>query len=553
MTPYSAPTDPRTTEDSLNIEHGIAGAPCPPGGVPPFKPAVVAGTENNRGGSYSPFYLRIERQDGEQEITGFGTTLPPGLTGNLTGIPFCGEAQIQRAREQSGAEAQTNPACPAASEIGHSIAEAGVGSVLAQTPGRVYLGGPLEGAPFSIVSITSAKVGPFDLGTVVVHLPLLINPITAAVSIPAGAPDQIPHIIKGIVVHLRAIRVYIDRERFILNPTSCQPMSLSATVVGAGADFADPADADPVTGSDHFQAANCSSLAFKPTFRVFTQGKTSRKNGASLQVRLSYPQAPLGTQANIAKVHVELPKQLPSRLTTLQKACADAVFNANPANCPVASRIGTATATTPILPVAISGPAYFVSHGGAKFPELIIVLQGYGVTVDLDGETFINKAGITSTTFNTVPDVPVSTFQLTLPSGPDSVLAANGDLCAQKLVMPTTFTAQNEAKLEEKTPISVEGCKPQIRVLRHSVKGKHATVVVSAPSAGRLIADGGGVIRSSRVITKAATVTMTLRLSRSEQRFVAHHHGRRLEVPIKLSFTPAHGGQLSARVAVLLR
>jgi hypothetical protein len=302
-----------------------------------------------------------------------------------------------------------------------------------------------------------------------------------------------------------------------------------------------------------FQVTNCARLSFKPQFGVATSAHATRRDGTSLDVKLSYPKAPFGTQTNVAKVHVELPKQLPSRLTTLQKACTDAVFNANPANCPAASRIGSATATTPILPVQLSGPAYFVSHGGAKFPELIIVLSGYGTTVELHGETFIDKAGITSTTFNSVPDVPVGAFELKLPAGPDSALAANGDLCAEKLVMPTTFTAQNGAVINQTTPISVEGCTPQIRVLRHGVKGKHATVVVSVPSAGRLVADGGGVIRSSRAIVRAGTVTLTLRLSRAEQRFVAHHRHRRLKVPIKLSFTPAHGGQLSARVAVLMR
>jgi hypothetical protein len=182
-----------------------------------------------------------------------------------------------------------------------------------------------------------------------------------------------------------------------------------------------------------------------------------------------------------------------------------------------------------------------------------MVLQGYGVTVDLGGETFINKRGITSTTFPAVPDAPVGSFELTLPQGPYSALAGNGDFCVQKLVMPTTFTAQNGAVMKQNTPIAVQGCKPAIRVLRHSVRGKHATVVVSVPSAGRLIADGGGVLRSSRVIARAGTVTLTLRLSRGEQRFVASHHARRLKVPIKLSFTPARGQRLQARVAVLMR
>jgi hypothetical protein len=191
---------------------------------------------------------------------------------------------------------------------------------------------------------------------------------------------------------------------------------------------------------------------------VSTSGKTSRAKGASLHVQLTYPKAPFGSQANIKSVKVDLPKQLPSRLTTLQKACPAKTFEANPAGCPADSIVGHATAITPLIPVPLTGPAYFVSYGGAKFPELVIVLQGYNVTLDLHGETFISKAGITSSTFHTVPDAPVGSFELNLPEGPFSALAANGNLCKSKLAMPTAFTAQNGAVIHESTKIGVTGC-----------------------------------------------------------------------------------------------
>jgi uncharacterized repeat protein (TIGR01451 family) len=458
LSPWSDPQEALVPElHPFAISHGFDGGACP-SGTPPFSPQVIAGTQSNDAGSYSPMYIRVIRGDGEQEITRFSATLPPGLTANLTGVPFCPDANIEVARGKTGAAEEANPSCPLSSEIGHTLVGAGVGSVLAQAHGKVYMAGPHNGAPFSIVAITSAKVGPFDLGTVVVRVALRIDPTTAVVTVDAAASDPIPHIIKGIVVHVRDIRVYVDRPNFTLNPTSCARMTLSATIDGAGADPSNPADQQPVTVVDPFQAAECQSLKFKPVFKVATSGKTSRANGASLTVKLAYPKAPQGTQANIRSVKVDLPRQLPSRLTTLQKACPDRTFNANPAACPTASRVGHATAVTPILPVPLTGPAYFVSHGGAKFPELIIVLQGYGVTIDLHGETFISKAGITSSTFRTVPDQPVSTFQLTLPQGPDSALAANGNLCKSKLRMPTVFTAQNGLAIHQRTKITVTGC-----------------------------------------------------------------------------------------------
>jgi hypothetical protein len=504
LTPWSDPEgNPLTPE----IRPFPIDASCPAGNTPPFNPGVTAYPIHANAGAYSPLYLKITRNDGEQEITGFSTQFPAGLTGNLSGVAECSEAQIQQARGQTGVEAETSPACPAGSEIGYSIAEAGVGKELAQTPGKIYLGGPYSGsgacaagspgcAPFSVVAITAAHVGPFDLGTVVIHFPLDIDPSTAAVTIPAGQADQIPHIIKGIVIHVRTIRAYISRNDFMLNPTSCPEQTLSATVIGGGADPTNPADEDAVTVNDPFQTADCSSLRFEPKFAASTSGKTSRASGASLSVKLTYPTGSLGQDANIKQVKVDLPKQLPSRLTTLQKACTAAQFNANPAGCPSASIIGHARALTPILPVALEGPAYFVSHGGEAFPELEIVLQGDGVTIVLTGNTFISHAGITSSTFKTVPDQPVTSFELTLPEGKFSALAANGNLCAvtktvtvkkkvtvkvhgkkktetrkvketeaTTLQMPTEFIGQNGAAIHETTPVGVTGCAKS-----HSVK-----------------------------------------------------------------------------------
>ncbi len=457
----------------FEVTQGVGGGECPFGGVPPFHPRIVtAGTLSNAAGTYSPFYLRIERHDGEQEITHFSTVLPPGLTGNLNGIPFCPEADIEAARSVSGTEELEHPSCPAASEVGHTLVGAGVGGVLAYTPGKVYLAGPYHGAPLSMVSITSATVGPFDLGTVVIRFALQINPSTAQVEISSAGSDPIPHIIRGIVVHVRDIRVYINRPDFTINPTSCNPMTINATITGGGADPNNPADGVPVPVSERFQAADCANLAFKPSFKVSTSGHTSRKDGASLTAKLTYPNTPLGSEANIAKVAVDLPKRLPSRLQTLQKACPAATFEANPAACPATSVVGHAKAITPIVPVPLEGPAYFVSHGGEAFPSLIVVLQGYGLKVDLVGTTFINKHGITSSTFNTVPDVPVGSFELALPEGPYSALAAPHDLCGvQKLAMPTAFLAQNGAVIHETTAVKVTGCSKKKKTT-HRVRRK---------------------------------------------------------------------------------
>jgi hypothetical protein len=542
LTPWSEPLAAQTETSSFTITKGYDGGACPSGGAPPFKPGIVSGTQNNNAGAFSPFYLHLTRTDGEQEISGFSTNLPSGLTGDLTGIPFCPEASIEAARHKTGAQEEANPSCPAASQIGRSLVGTGVGAVLAYVPGKIYLAGPFHGAPFSIVSITSATVGPFDLGTVVLRFGLAIDPNTAKVSVSPTSSEPIPTIIDGIVTHVRDIRVYIDRPNFILDPTSCNPMNISSTL-------SSPAGA-AATVSSPFQGSNCQALKFTPKFVVSTSGKTSRTAGASLHVQLTYPSNSLGNDTNIAKVKVDLPRQLPSRLSTLQKACTDAQFETNPAGCPAESRVGQAKAVTPLIPVPLEGPAYFVSHGGAKFPELIIVLQGYGLTIDLHGETFINKAGITSSTFEAVPDEPIGNFELTLPEGPYSALAANGDLCKSTLAMPTSFVAQNGVEIHESTSIGVTGCKSSVNIVRHSAKGATVTIAASVPSAGKLVVSGSGLSRATKRTGKAGTLSFSLKLSGRERALLKSHPGRKLAVVVKLQFTPTHGHKLAAGVTV---
>jgi hypothetical protein len=407
-----------------------------------FGPSFVSGGANAQAGAYTPFTLTLSRNSDEEAAPRtISMTMPAGLSGMLSNVALCGEPQAS----QGG--------CSQASRIGHVTVTFGDGPNPLTLPeaGKgedpVYLTGPYKGAPFGLAIVVPAEAGPFNLGTVVVRAKVLIDPLTARISV---VSDPMPTILQGIPTDLRTVNVQIDREQFTFNPTSCEPMSVTGQVGSSQGESA--------TVASRFQVANCANLGFKPAFNVSTSGKTSKAGGASLAVKLTYPAAAPGTYANIRTVKVDLPKQLPSRLTTLQKACTAAQFNANPAGCPAASVVGHAKAITPVLPVPLEGPAYFVSHGGEAFPSLIVVLQGYGVTVDLVGTTFISKAGITSSTFKQVPDVPIGSFGLTLPEGRYSALAANGNLCASKLAMPTAFVAQNGAEIHESTPIGVTGC-----------------------------------------------------------------------------------------------
>jgi hypothetical protein len=482
FTPWDG-NGPVTAESSFNIDHGPGGGTCP-GASLPFDPSLSGGATNVNAGAFSPFTLTMTRKDGEQNLQSVEAHLPPGLLGILSNIELCREPQADLGE------------CGANSLIGETTISVGVGNQpYTVSGGKFYLTGPYNGsgactvgqagcAPFGITFEVPAKAGPFDLkrnsanpagedpcDCVIVRGKIEVDPITAAITItsnPPGTPYSIPTSIEGIPLEIQHVNAITTRSDFQFNPTNCNKMQVSGTIHSS--------EGATDTIDVPFQVTNCAVLKFEPKFTVSTSGKTSRANGASLSVKLTYPKAPFGSQANIRSVKVDLPKQLPSRLTTLQKACTAATFEANPAGCPVDSRVGQAKAITPLIPVPLEGPAYFVSHGGAKFPELIVVLQGYGVTLDLHGETFISKAGITSSTFHTVPDAPVGSFELKLPEGKYSALAANGNLCKSTLKMPTAFTAQNGIQIHESTKIGVTGCPKAKKAKKTKAKkaGKHA-------------------------------------------------------------------------------
>jgi len=507
LTPWSAPEGKDATPSSEPFKSftGCVSSEAQASNTPGFG----AGTASPVAGAFSPFVLHLKREDGSQRFSGLNVTLPPGLTGKIAGIEQCPQTSIEaamaRSHEGEGAGELAHPSCPAGSEVGVVHVGAGSGAPYFVT-GHAYFAGSYEGAPFSLVIVTPAVAGPFDLGTVVVRAALYIDPNTAQVTVKS---DPFPTILDGIPLDIRDVSVDMNRKEFVLNPTSCSVMSVTgqeSSTVGQTAGL-----------SDRFQAGGCTTLPFHPVFEASTSGATSRKEGASLTVHVGSSTG----QANIAKVHVKLPKQLPSRLETLKGACLEAVFVANPAACPAGSVVGMAVAHTPILASPLIGPAYIVSHGGAAFPDLEVVLQGEGVTIVLDGKTNIQN-GITESSFEAVPDAPVSSFELSLPEGPHSILSApGGNLCslatgtvlvkkrvlvkvkrhgrvvkrhgrvvkrrvvrtvkktvAAGLLMPTRIQGQNGAVIDQKTTIGVTGC-PKVAV-KHKTKAhakhkKHKT------------------------------------------------------------------------------
>jgi hypothetical protein len=468
LTPWSTPFEPDATPSSPPFQ--ITGCDAPR-----FEPAFAGSTLSNQAGGYSTFRVTLSRGDSEEDLGGVTVTTPPGLSGNLSRIPLCPEPQASLGT------------CQAASQIGEETAWAGPGPEPSLIEGgKVYLTGPYDGAPFGLAIDVAERAGPFDLGSgscdcEVVRASLGVDPRTAQLTIASG---PLPAMKDGIPLQVKGVDVDVNRPDFMFNPTNCNPLSVTGTVQST--------EGVRAQESSRFQATGCAALNFNPTFAVSTTARASRNDGASLDARLSFPGTALGTEANIALVKLQLPEQLSSRLTTLQQACPAATFEADPAACPAGATVGVARAVSPIIPVALTGPAFFVSHGEEAFPDLVVVLQGYGVTVELLGTTFINgRTGVTTTTFKAVPDVPVGKFELYLPEGPHSALAANGDLCrARPLTMPVELVSQDADVIRRRTNITVTGCPRSTHVSKRGRTG-------SASRSSRT-SRGGAASRSAR-------------------------------------------------------
>jgi hypothetical protein len=491
---------------------------------------ATADSPPNAGAFGSTNYtFNLARADGQQYLSKLTTMLPAGLVGAIPSVTLCGEPQAQ------------NGQCTSASQIGTATANVGAGDPYPFT-GPVFLTGPYGGAPYGLSIPIHAAAGPFDLGTIVTRSTINVDPHSSRVV----ATSTLPTIFKGVPLRLRSISVAVNRSSFLFNPTNCGALATNTTLTstfGTTQSLSSP-----------FVVTNCGALPFKPTFAVSSDAQTSKLNGASLRVKLTQG----AHQANIHSVVVNLPLQLPSRLTTLQKACAETTYAANPFSCPVGSKVGSAVVSTPVLPDQLSGPAYLVSHGGAAFPDLDLLLEGDGVRVILEGNTNI-KGGITTSSFASIPDVPVSSFTLDLPSGPYSALAANGSLCSRALIMPTTITAQSGAQVKQNTEVSVARCpfgsyRHKIRIVHRKVRGHKLILKIQTLLPGRVAAGGKNLRTVRRRIRKASTFTLTVPLSRGGLKALRtsarRHH--RLKIIVRVTLAPQRKGEPSSSASTVV-
>ncbi len=433
LTPYADGVAPVHRSASLAISSGASGGACAadPAALPATT-SFTAGTLDSTAGAYSPFVLRLSRPDGSQQLSRISTTLPQGLLGKLAGIGYCPEAGIAQAASRSGegqgAQEIADPSCPASSEVGKVSVASGAGTEPLQVDGRAYLAGPYKGAPLSLAIVTPAIAGPFDLGVVAVRTALQVNPITAQID---AVSDPIPTILHGLPLVVRSIEVAMNRPQFTLNPSGCEPKSITAqatTTLGTVA-----------TLSEYFQASRCEALKFKPKLALTLKGATRRSGHPALKAVLTYPKK--GAFSNIARAQVGLPPTEFLDQGSIRSTCTQPNLKAG--TCPKRSIYGKAKAWSPLLDKPLEGPVYLGVGYGHQLPDLVADLNGQ-IRVLLNGKVDTTKAKGLRNTFEVVPDAPVSKFVLELQGGPKKGLIENSEnLCNRPQKAATKFTAHN--------------------------------------------------------------------------------------------------------------
>jgi hypothetical protein len=456
ITPWSgnaaaAPTSP------LTLTKAPGGGACAKTmAARPFAPGFKAGPKSTNAATFTPFTVNITRGDGQQELKGIDVSLPPGATAKLAGVPYCPPAAIAAATARAGGAEKANASCPDKSQVGVATIAAGTGASPLSITGKAFLAGPYKGAPVSLVVVTPALAGPFDLGTVVVRVPLFVDPETAQIH---TVTNEIPDVYGGAKLDIRSVAINVNKDDFTLTGTNCSKFATAGALKGGGADPTNPATFSSFPVSDPVQLNNCDPLKFRPKLNLRLFGQTKRNKHPRLRAVLK---ARAG-DANIARASVGLPHALFLDQASLSTICTRVQFAANA--CPKKSIYGKARAITPLLGQPLEGPVYLRSSNN-PLPDLVAHLEGQ-VGIDLVGRIDSFKGGI-RTTFDRVPDVPVSKFTMILPGGKHGLLVASKNLCKGKGVKAIIgFKAQNGKKLGKRSKLKTPCGKKSHRKKKH--------------------------------------------------------------------------------------
>lgn len=453
FTSWSRPNEEVTDTSQFTLDTAPDGGPCPKTlAERPFNPGYGAGPQSSKAGAFSPFEARITRPDGAQEIKRVDVNLPPGMVAKLRGVKYCSEESIAAAAKRSGAEVLASPACPDSSFVGTTGIDAGSGSNPLHVNGNVYLAGPYKGAPVSMVFVTPAVAGPYDLGTVVVRVALDIDPETAEVH---AVSDTIPHVFGGVKLDIRKIDVSISRKNFTLNPTTCRSgFQIVSDIFGGGANPFDPASWFETKPASPFRATECRKLKFRPDFTARVLGGENQTHRAANPKFRAIFDARKG-DANLRRAAFILPRATILDQGHIRTICTRVQLAAD--DCPKKAIYGNAKATSPLLDDPLKGPVYLTSSDN-PLPDLLVDLRGQ-VDIRLRG-VISAKNGRLKTVFPKTPDVAVNKFTLTMRGGNRGLLVNSQDLCDRTRNGFLNLVAQNSRRVKDKSlRLQVSGCR----------------------------------------------------------------------------------------------
>ncbi len=455
--PWNDQLATRELVESMTFTSGPGGSPCVnPGQARPFGPRMVAGTENSTAGLHAPFSLTVDRSDGEQSLSGLKVTTPPGFAATLKGVSYCPAAALAQLADPdySGVTEQNSPSCPAASRVGTAMAGVGSGSHPLYVGGSVYLAGPYKGEPLSLEVVLPAVSGPYDLGVVAVRAAVHIDPATAQVT---ASSDPLPQIIAGVPLRTRYIRVDLDRPNFALNPTNCDSFQVVGSLLGDEGGAASP--------TSHYQATNCADLPYEPNLSLKLAGGANRLGHPAIHARFKQQAG----ESNTRVVQVTLPADEQLDNAHIGTICTRPDFAKN--QCPAGSVIGTAEATTPLLDAPLKGKVYLRANPNRKLPDLVADLEGQ-FSIELDARIDSAPSGGLRTTFESVPDAPVSSFALDLLGGSKGLLVNSKSLCGKAKSAKSRLVGQNGAVVNARTKLQT-ACGKKPRHKRHHSKAGH--------------------------------------------------------------------------------
>jgi hypothetical protein len=384
MTSWSGKTVDRQSTFNVDCAPGLGG----------FTPSFTAGSVTSIAGDFSPFVVGIKKPDGQSAIDGLSIDMPKGVLAKLKGN--------------------------LGTQVGSVTAFAGSGDTPFPLPGRVFLEGAYGDAPYSLRVVVPAKAGPFDLGEVIVRQKVYVDRTTAQVKV---VSDPIPTIVKGVPTRLQRLDVNVDKPGFMVNPTSCEPKEIKATLRSTAG--------QSVPLNARFQVGACGDLGFSPSLTMGLTGKKQVTTGKHPGIRAKLRQA--ADQAGIGRAKVTLPAALALDPDNAQALCefTDGTKPDLENHCPKGSIVGRARATTPLLERDLAGDVYFVKNVRKDkrtgneirtLPMIVVALRGE-IAINIRGEASTTKAGSLVSTFANVPDAPISAFNLNIDGGSNGILA----------------------------------------------------------------------------------------------------------------------------------